>query len=72
MEFRPTSGRNKRQEKEFKWMGSPIKKVKNFGYLGCTLSANNSDTVHVKEQVTKTNALLGRIWSIGQRLCIND
>lgn len=65
MKFGESRRRKKKQMKVFQWIGSLIKKLKNFCSLEYTLSANNGDTIYAKGQA---EALLGRTCSIRQKI----
>ena len=60
-------GRKKKQKKVWRWKGEEIEQVDQFTYLGYQLTSDNKDDEHIKKQVAKGNALLGKVWSIGEK-----
>lgn len=50
------------------WKEEPITKVSCYNYMNYILYANESDNIHVKTQVPKLNALMGKICGIEQRI----
>ena len=65
-------GRKKKKEEGWKWKGELIEVVKKFKYLGYTLTCNNDDIAHIKEQVAKSRSIMGKLWGIGERYFRND
>ena len=60
------SGR-KGTDPEFKWKGKKIEIVKDATYFGYKIQSNNADTKHIEYLAGKANAVLGRIWILGER-----
>ena len=67
MDFRKGGGR--RKVVDFTWGTEKIEIVREFTYLGYKLQENNGEEKHVKYIAAKARAVMGRIWSIGERLC---
>ena len=66
-------GRKKKAiSKEWEWLGKEIEKVDKFNYLGYMMTSDNSDEEHIKTQVGKARAVMGKIWGIGEKLCKED
>ena len=63
--FRKGGGRNTKEE--FLWNGEEVEQVKEFTYLGYSLRKNNRDDIQTKKLAGKERALLGMVWSIGER-----
>ena len=51
------------------WGAEKIEIVREFTYLGYMLQENNGEEKHVRYIAAKARAILGKIWSIGERLC---
>ena len=52
---------------KYKWKGEKIEIVKEAMYLGYRIQSNNDDAKHIDHLAGKANAILGRIWSLGER-----
>ena len=59
-------GRKSREE-EWRWGEENIEVVKEYRYLGYTMTSNNKETRHIQEVLGKANRAIGQIWSIGER-----
>lgn len=68
--FRKAGGR--RKEYNFMIEGKEIEMVKRFTYLGYEMKENNKETLHIRKIVAKANAVMGRMWSIGERRFKNN
>lgn len=51
-----------------KWNGEDIEELRTYIYLGHTLKANNYDESDIKAVVGKSKAVMGIMWSIGEKL----
>ena len=69
MILRETSERKTRKEvkKVWKWGTEEIEEVEKFNYLGNLLVKNNKDIEHIKNQAAKAQAIMSKIWSVGER-----
>lgn len=72
MIFGEARGRKIRQRKHWWWGNEEIEEVKTFGYLGYVFNKANNASDHIKERMRKAQAVLGRIWSIGERYLRNS
>ena len=70
MEFKKKGGR--RKVAEFKWKDEKIEEVKEAMYLGYKLQSDNGDGKHIKYITGKANAVVEKVWSIGERKLKND
>lgn len=62
----------RRKKEIFEWEGEEIEIVKEFDYLGYTITQNNGDKTHIKKLVGRAYAVLRKIWSLGERLFKDD
>ena len=65
MEFRKNGGR--RKVTVFEWRDERIEEVKDAMYLGYKLQSDNGDGKHIRYITGKANAVVGKIWSLGER-----
>ena len=66
-------GRKKKKDyKEWIWKGKKIEQVDRFSYLGYLMTSDNSVKEHIKNQIGKARAIIGKIWGIGEKLCKED
>lgn len=49
-----------------------IQMVKKLTYLGYKMKVNNKQAHHIRKVVAKANAVMGRMWSIGERRFKNN
>lgn len=63
-------GEGKGKEGVYKWGGKEeIENVKVFDYSGYVISRNGRNGKHIQKVQRKANADLGKLWSIGDKLC---
>ena len=65
MEFRKK--RDRRKVTVFKWRDEKIEEVNEAMYLGYKLQSDNGDGKHIRYITGKANAVVGKIWSLGER-----
>lgn len=72
MVFGEPRGRKKKNSMHWWWGNEEIEEVKEFSYLGYTFSKDNSPKAHIEKKIRKAKAVLGRLWSLGERNCKNS
>ena len=51
-----------------KWRGEVVEEVRKLSYLGYMLSRKNGDVAGIKYLGTKANAVLGKVWGLGEKI----
>lgn len=72
MIFGEARGRKIRNATHWWWDNEELEEVKEFNYLGYLFSKKNTAEAHILKRIRKSNALLGELWSKGQRFCRNS
>lgn len=62
----------RRKEHKFLIEGKDIEMVKKFTYLGYEMKQNNKEAHRISKVTGKANAVMGRMWSIGERRFRNN
>ena len=65
-------GREKNKEKQWRWDGEVIERVREFTYLGFKFQRTRDVKEHIKERKRKANVLIREVWGIGERLFKDD
>ncbi|XP_076298035.1 uncharacterized protein LOC143217535 [Lasioglossum baleicum] len=70
MRCRRGGGRWKKMS--WRWKGKVLEEVKEYRYLGYTITRDGGQRAHVEERLRKGAAAMGQIWAIGKRRFAKD